>query len=168
MTAMVPDDTQLTELAVALAEKMLAEGTRVATAESCTGGWIAKVITDLPGSSDWFGYGIVSYSNAAKQELLGVSASTLVNHGAVSEPVVREMAEGAIRRGGADLAVAVSGVAGPFGGTPAKPVGTVWFAWARIDNAGLRSDAECHHFGGDREAVRRQTVAVALKGLMES
>lgn len=168
MKAMGPDDSQLGALAAALAEKMLAEGRRVATAESCTGGWIAKVITDLPGSSDWFGYGIVSYSNAAKQELLGVSASTLVDHGAVSEPVVREMAEGAIKRGGADVAVAVSGVAGPSGGTPAKPVGTVWFGWARIDEAGLRSHGECHHFDGDREAVRRQTVAVALKGLMES
>jgi nicotinamide-nucleotide amidase len=168
MSTMTPRDSELRVLAEALAERMLSDGRTVATAESCTGGWIAKVITDLPGSSDWFGYGIVSYSNPAKQELLGVSPSTLVAHGAVSEPVVREMAEGAIKRGGADLAVAVSGVAGPTGGTPDKPVGTVWFAWARLDGGGLHSQAECRHFEGDREAVRRQTVAVALQGLLAS
>jgi len=168
MTVMVPSDSDLQELARRLAERMLTDGKIVATAESCTGGWIAKAITDLPGSSDWFGYGVVSYSNAAKQDLLGVSLSTLVDHGAVSEAVVREMAEGAIKRGDADLAVAVSGVAGPTGGTPEKPVGTVWLAWARLDAGGLRSHARRFNFDGDRETVRRQTVAAALKGLLES
>jgi nicotinamide-nucleotide amidase len=163
---MVPSDAELRVLADRLAERMRSEGKFVATAESCTGGWIAKTLTDLPGSSDWFSHGIVSYSNAAKQELLGVSPVTLVNHGAVSEAVVREMAEGAIKRGGADVSVAVSGVAGPAGGSPEKPVGTVWLAWARIDRAGLRSHAECRRFDGDRESVRRQSVAVALEGLL--
>jgi len=163
---MAPNDAELRMLAERLAERMRSEGKFVATAESCTGGWIAKALTDLPGSSDWFSYGIVSYSNAAKQDLLGVSPVTLVNHGAVSEAVVREMAEGAIKRGGADVAVAVSGVAGPSGGSPDKPVGTVWFAWARLDRAGLRSHAERRQFDGDREAVRRQTVAAALEGLL--
>jgi len=166
MTRMGPTDAELRVLAERLAERMRSEGKFVATAESCTGGWIAKTLTDLPGSSDWFAYGIVSYSNPAKQELLGVSPVTLVNHGAVSEAVVREMAEGALKRGEADVSVAVSGVAGPSGGTPDKPVGTVWFAWARIDGAGLLSRAERHRFEGDREAVRRKTVAVALEGLL--
>lgn len=166
MTVMGPSDAELKALAGRLAARMQSEGRFVATAESCTGGWIAKALTDLPGSSDWFTYGIVSYSNAAKQALLGVSPVTLVDHGAVSEPVVREMAEGALKRGEADISVAVSGVAGPSGGTPDKPVGTVWFAWARIDDAGLRSRTECRQFDGNRESVRRQTVAVAIEGLL--
>ena len=141
----------------------MGQGRVLATAESCTGGWIAKVLTDLPGSSDWFGYGIVSYSNPAKQELLGVSAVTLVEHGAVSEQVVREMAEGALKQGNADVAVAVSGVAGPSGGSPDKPVGTVWFAWA---GPGSALHSELRQFPGDREAVRRQAVAVALEGVL--
>ncbi|UCC13354.1 MAG: nicotinamide-nucleotide amidohydrolase family protein [Gammaproteobacteria bacterium] len=165
---MTPDDDKLRGIASRLAERLSATRQVMATAESCTGGWIAKVLTDLPGSSDWFGYGIVSYSNPAKQELLGVSAVTLVEHGAVSEQVVREMAEGALKQGNADLAVAVSGVAGPTGGSPDKPVGTVWFAWAELGDEGIRSRATCHHFDGDREAVRRHTVSVALEGLLET
>jgi len=124
-------------------------------------------LTDLPGSSDWFGYGIVSYSNAAKQELLGVPASLLVEHGAVSEAVVTAMAEGVLRRSDADLAVAVSGIAGPAGGNDDKPVGLVWFAWAVIGDGGLMVKAERRQFEGDRETVRRQTVAVALDGLRD-
>ena len=161
------DDHSLFERAVRLAERLRDSGRTVATAESCTGGWIAKVLTDLPGSSDWFGYGIVSYSNAAKQELLGVPASLLVEHGAVSEAVVTAMAEGVLRRSDADLAVAVSGIAGPAGGSADKTVGLVWFAWAVIGAGGLIVKAERRQFEGDREAVRRQTVAVALDGLRD-
>jgi nicotinamide-nucleotide amidase len=164
--AMPADDPSLTARALRLAEKLLSGRRAVATAESCTGGWIAKVITDLPGSSDWFGYGVVSYSNAAKQELLGVPAGLLIEHGAVSEAVVIAMAEGILRRSDADLAVAVSGVAGPSGGSADKPVGLVWFAWAVMDGQGLRVKAERRQFEGDREAIRRQTVALALDGLL--
>jgi nicotinamide-nucleotide amidase len=162
----IVDDRGLLALASNLASHLRSSGRHVATAESCTGGWIAKVLTDLPGSSDWFGYGIVSYSNAAKQELLGVPAALLIEHGAVSEPVVMAMAEGLIQRSDADLAVAVSGVAGPGGGTADKPVGLVWFAWAVMGANGLLVKAEQQQFGGDREAVRRQSVATALQGLL--
>jgi nicotinamide-nucleotide amidase len=135
----------------------------MATAESCTGGWIAKVLTDAAGSSQWFDGGIVAYSNAAKTALLGVSAATLAAHGAVSEETVRAMAEGARERFGAQLAVAVSGIAGPTGGTPDKPVGTVHFGWA----APGRVTAARRVFSGGREAVRRQTVALALERLVD-
>ena len=165
--AMPVDDHGLRERAVRLAEKLLSRRRTVATAESCTGGWIAKVITDLPGSSDWFGYGVVSYSNPAKQELLGVPATLLIEHGAVSEPVVIAMAEGILRRSDADLAVAVSGIAGPSGGSADKPVGLVWFAWAVMGDRGLMVKAEQRQFEGDRDAVRRQTVALALDGLLD-
>ena len=153
-------------LAVAVGEALLRRGARVATAESCTGGWIAKVCTDIAGSSAWFERGWVTYSNAAKQQEIGVSAALLASHGAVSEPVVLAMALGALERSGAEFAVAVSGVAGPTGGTAAKPVGTVWTAWAWRTEASAGSRAECSHFPGDREAVRRQTVVLALEGLL--
>jgi nicotinamide-nucleotide amidase len=166
MTRMVPTDAELRRLAERLGARLMDRRQVLATAESCTGGWIAKVVTDIAGSSDWFGYGIVSYSNPAKQELLGVTIPSLVGHGAVSEAVVREMAEGALRQGNADVSVAVSGVAGPGGGSPDKPVGTVWFAWAELSDEGMRSRARRHRFEGDRDAVRRQTVAVALEGLL--
>ncbi len=135
----------------------------VATAESCTGGWIAKTITDIPGSSEWFEYGFVSYGNNAKTEMLGVDAALIEQHGAVSEQVARAMVTGAAGRATARFAVAVTGVAGPAGGTPEKPVGTVWFAW----QCGSSVDAECHQFDGDRDTVRRQTVTAALLGLAE-
>ncbi len=147
--------------------RMTASGTTLATAESCTGGWIAKAITDVAGSSAVLGYGIVSYSNAAKQALLGVREATLAAHGAVSEPVVREMAEGALALSGADWAVAVSGIAGPGGGSADKPVGTVWLAWARRTDAGPVTEAARHHFDGDRDAVRRASVSIALEGLQD-
>lgn len=153
-------------LAVAVGEGLLQHGARVATAESCTGGWIAKVLTDIAGSSAWFERGWVTYSNAAKQQDLGVSEALLVRHGAVSEAVVLAMALGALERSGADFAVAVSGVAGPAGGTPVKPVGTVWTAWAWRTQAGVGARAECSLFPGDREAIRRQTVVFALEGLL--
>ncbi len=163
---MTPDDRALAALAARVAGHLRRDGRTLATAESCTGGWIAKTVTDLPGSSDWFGYGLVSYSNAAKQALLGVPAATLVEHGAVSEATVRAMAEGALRQGDADVAVAVSGIAGPAGGSADKPVGLVWFAWSVMGTGGLRTTARAERFDGDREAVRRQTVAAALEGIL--
>ena len=157
------DDNAIATLAEALVGELIEAELTVATAESCTGGWIAKSLTDIAGSSDAFGYGFVSYSNAAKGDMLGVSAQTLEQAGAVSEPAVREMAAGAIAASGADLAVAVSGIAGPTGGTPDKPVGTVWIAWAAAD----RAAAVCEHFPGDRAAVRAATIDTALRGLVE-
>lgn len=154
-------------LAEALVSELLSAGLTVATAESCTGGWIAKSLTDISGSSAVFGFGIVSYSNAAKASLLGVDPATLESHGAVSEAVVVEMARGALERSEADLAVAVSGIAGPDGGTPEKPVGTVWFAWA---TGGVeRHDVSAERFilKGDRETIRSQSVVLALQNLRE-
>ena len=154
-------------LAEALVEELVVAEKTVATAESCTGGWIAKSITDVAGSSGCFGFGLVTYSDAAKQSLLGVSAVTLKDHGAVSEATVREMAQGALRVSGADLSAAVSGVAGPDGGTREKPVGTVWFAWSTRLRDGIRTTAERKSFRGDRERVRAQSVAIALQGLRQ-
>jgi nicotinamide-nucleotide amidase len=147
-----------------LAERLLARGECLAVAESCTGGWVAKVCTDMLGSSGWFERGFVTYSNLSKQELLGVSAATLAEHGAVSEATVREMAAGVLAHSAAHWAVAISGIAGPGGGSADKPVGTVWIAWAGPE--GWRR-THCHHFDGDREMVRRQAVAAALQGLLE-
>ncbi len=155
-------------LARTLARRCSAAGVQVASAESCTGGWIAKTFTDLPGSSDWFECGWVSYSNAAKQHMLGVRAATLDAHGAVSAQVVEEMALGALRSAGVNLTVAVSGVAGPGGGSDNKPVGTVWFGWAHTDRQGRRRAHSTRAvFAGDREAVRLATVVGALEGLIE-
>lgn len=137
----------------------------IATAESCTGGWIAKSLTDVAGSSAAFGFGVVSYSNDAKTRTLGVSDKALAEHGAVSEAVVREMAEGALRLSGADYAVAVSGIAGPGGGSEEKPVGTVWIAWSGRDGSQWLTSVAQHRFDGDRDAVRRQTVTEALEGI---
>jgi len=159
---MAPSDEQLHELARRLGEALQGRSWRVASAESCTGGWIAKSLTDLPGSSKWFGWGVVSYANEAKTGMLGVASELIAEHGAVSEPVVRAMAEGARRISGADLAVAVSGIAGPHGETPGKPVGTIWLAWASA--AGTRSARAL--FAGDRDAVRRQAVAAGIEGLL--
>lgn len=156
------DDDLLDALAGRLGERLLARGWMAATAESCTGGWIAKTLTDIPGSSAWFDRGFVTYSNEAKQDLLGVRADTLAAHGAVSEATVRAMVAGALARSRAAVAIAVSGVAGPGGGTADKPVGTVWLAWGRRDGA-LRSE-QCR-FDGDRDRVRRQAVVRAIQGL---
>lgn len=161
------DDDAIGKLAGAVVSELSAAGKAIATAESCSGGWIAKAITDIPGSSAAFGYGIVCYANGAKESLLGVRNQTLVEHGSVSEPVVREMAEGALHLSGADIAVAVSGVAGPDGGTPEKPVGTVWFAWAVRAGGKERIDTSREHFDGDRELIRELTVAHALQGVIE-
>ncbi len=141
----------------------MARGWKLATAESCTGGGIAAAVTAIPGSSNWFEYGIVSYANRAKEHLLQVGHETLIQEGTVSQAVVEQMVKGALTLSQAHIAVAVSGIAGPSGGTPEKPVGTVWFAWATSDGVTL---AECHHFIGDRAAVQRQSVEQALIGLL--
>ncbi len=163
-----PNDEEIRALAARVAGRLLDARRRLAVAESCTGGWVAKACTDLPGSSGWFDGGVVTYSNQAKAEILGVGVDTLTRTGAVSEATVREMAAGVLDRFGADLAVAVSGIAGPDGGQQGKPVGTVWFAWAfdRGDQREIR--AEVHLFEGDREAVRRQAVALALAGVLDA
>ena len=161
------DYDSLQRLAAAVVTDLAAAGKAVATAESCTGGWIAKSITDIPGSSAVFGYGLVSYSNGAKESILGVANATLEEHGAVSREVVEEMAKGALRLSGADIAVAVSGIAGPDGGSDDKPVGTVWFAWSVRDGANALVDTSCKLFTGDRELVRELTVAHALQGILE-
>ena len=151
------------EHTAALALRLSRRRQSLVTAESCTGGWLAKVCTDRVGSSAWFDRGFVTYSNAAKQELLGVSTATLERHGAVSREIVLEMVAGALARSRADWAVAISGIAGPGGGSEAKPVGTVWFAWAGPH--GWRH-ASTVQFEGDRDAVRRQAVATALQVLV--
>jgi nicotinamide-nucleotide amidase len=158
----LPTDAMLFAQAQALAECLLARGQTMVTAESCTGGWIAKVLTDVPGSSTWFECGVVVYSYEAKEALLGVQPQTLERTGAVSQETAIEMVSGALARFGASIAVAVTGVAGPSGGTPDKPVGTVWIGWKR---RGGYAHVELFHFDGDREAVRRQTVAAALDGV---
>jgi nicotinamide-nucleotide amidase len=161
----VTSDDQLQHQASRLGASLLRRGQRAATAESCTGGFIAKCLTDIPGSSNWFERGYVTYSNASKTADLGVPAGLIARHGAVSEPVARAMARGALRASGADLAVAVTGIAGPDGGMPGKPVGTVWFAWARRQGARITVNSRCRRFKGSRDAVRRQTVASAIAGL---
>jgi nicotinamide-nucleotide amidase len=163
---MCPDDTPA--LVAELADALRARGWRMATAESCTGGMIAAACTDLAGSSDWFERAVVSYSNQAKTDLLGVPATLLAQHGAVSEPVARAMAQGVQRSGGADLTVAVTGIAGPGGGTPTKPVGTVWFGFAqRAADGSVQVASEQRRFEGDRAQVRRATVEHALRGLLQ-
>ncbi len=163
-----PTDGELRALAGRVADLLLRDGRRLVAAESCTGGWVAKVCTDLPGSSGWFLGGAVAYGNDVKAGALGVKVGTLREEGAVSQGAVREMAVGALERLGGDVAVAVSGVAGPDGGTPGKPVGTVWLAWAvrHADRLEVRTALE--QFAGDREAVRRQAVASALRGVLET
>lgn len=161
------DHESIRKLAEALVEELTESGKAVATAESCTGGWVAKAITDVAGSSAVFGYGIVSYSNGAKESIIGVQNKTLEDHGAVSSEVVEEMAKGTLRLSGADIAVAVSGVAGPDGGTKEKPVGTVWFGWAVRDGANALVDTSCEEFTGDRELIREASVAYALQGVRE-
>jgi len=156
-------DLDVAALVLQLAELLARKGWMMATAESCTGGLIAGACTDLAGSSDWFERGFVTYSNDAKSELLGVDAALIEAHGAVSEPVARAMAEGAVARSRAQASVAVTGVAGPSGGSAEKPVGTVWFGWS-VDG---RTRTERRRFDGDRAAVRAATVHYALQTLVE-
>ena len=151
------------ELAQQVGAALKARGLKLVTAESCTGGWVSMALTAVAGSSDWFERGYVTYSNAAKRDDLGVQEETLRRHGAVSEETAREMAAGALKRSGGQVALAITGVAGPTGGTPGKPVGTVSFAWARES----KISSETRRFDGDRENVRRQSVLHALHGLLQ-
>ena len=151
-------------LAKKVGRRLKAAGEMLVTAESCTGGWVAQAVTSIAGSSDWFERGFVTYSNAAKQELLGVRRSTLREHGAVSERTAIEMARGALARGRGTVALAVTGVAGPSGGSRDKPVGMVCFAWARRKKVA----SEVRRFAGGRESVRRQSVIRALEGVLEA
>jgi len=154
----------LTALATLVGARLRAKGLMLATAESCTGGWAAQAVTTVAGSSDWFERGFVTYSDAAKQEMLGVSARTLATHGAVSEETAREMATGALAHSRAQVALAITGIAGPGGGSPEKPLGMVCFAWAVKDG---NITVQTRRFKGDRESVRRQSVIAALQGVVE-
>ena len=158
------DLLELRPTVLALADALRSRGWRLATAESCTGGLIAAACTQVPGSSDWFERGFVTYSNAAKTDLLGVAASLIETQGAVSEAVALAMVQGALQRAPVDLALAVTGIAGPGGAVPGKPVGTVWLAWG---TAG-RVSAERLQLSGDRDAVRRASLGVALQRLTEA
>lgn len=146
----------------ALAQALLMRRWQLASAESCTGGLIAAACTDIAGSSAWFERGFVTYANAAKTQMLGVAPALLAAHGAVSEPVVRAMAQGAAQQAGVAVAVATTGIAGPGGGSPQKPVGTVWLGWSIAGQV----NSQCLHLAGDRAAVRQQAVAAALRGLV--
>lgn len=157
-------EQELERLAARVGAALQARGWRLATAESCTGGWAAQVVTAIPGSSAWFDRGFVTYSNEAKQEMLGVKAATLAAFGAVSEATVREMAAGALARSRAQAAVAISGIAGPGGGSSEKPVGTVSFAWALV---GRPTETAIDHIDGDRRGIRAASVRVALAGLLD-
>ncbi|WP_336219808.1 nicotinamide-nucleotide amidase [Citrobacter amalonaticus] len=157
-------DSELMQLSEKVGLALKARGATVTTAESCTGGWVAKAITDIAGSSAWFERGFVTYSNEAKSQMIGVREGTLEQHGAVSEPVVVEMAIGALKAARADFAVSISGIAGPDGGSAEKPVGTVWFAFASARGEGV-TRREC--FSGDRDAVRRQATVYVLQTLWQ-
>ncbi|MCD9028381.1 CinA family protein [Luteimonas sp. BDR2-5] len=158
-----PSDAALWALAERTGQLLRDTHHRLVTAESCTGGWIAKTVTDIAGCSDWFDCGMAAYSYEAKQALLGVNPQTLEIHGAVSRETAIEMVSGALVNSGATVAVAVTGIAGPGGGSEDKPVGTVWIGWKR---RGGYARAQLFHFDGDRDAVRRRTVAAALDGLV--
>ena len=164
---MTPDP--LAGLSAQLGALLKQKGIMLATAESCTGGWAGQAITAISGSSDWFDRGFITYSNHAKHEMLGVSRDTLERFGAVSEETAREMAEGALMHSPAGAALAITGVAGPAGGSARTPVGTVCFAWATRAHAQPHTDCVTRrcHFEGDREAIRRQSVLVALQGMLE-
>ena len=151
-------------LARSVGHELKRHGLMLATAESCTGGWVAQAVTSVSGSSEWFERGFVTYTNMSKREMLGVKTTILSRYGAVSEQTARAMAEGALAHSHAQVAIAITGIAGPTGGTPEKPVGTVCFAWAgkKRDTATAR-----HHFNGDRESIRRQAVSTALQGLLD-
>jgi len=160
-------DAELLTLSTKVGAHLLERELRLVTAESCTGGWLGKVLTDVAGSSAWYLGGVVSYSNTLKQALLGVHTSTLAKQGAVSETTAREMAIGALETLGGHVAIAVTGIAGPEGGQPGKPVGTVWFGWAMRNDDEIETRVAQEVFTGDREAVRRQAVRRALGEVLE-
>jgi len=163
----IPNDAALQALAMCLGDALHAQQRMLATAESCTGGWVAKVLTDIPGSSSWFDRGFVTYTNQAKQDMLGVPAAILEKYGAVSEPTVQAMVRGGLQHSQAHFSLAISGIAGPGGATADKPVGLVCFAWAKKGDAEEPKVWSTHHiFAGDREAVRRQAVATALQEML--
>jgi nicotinamide-nucleotide amidase len=164
---MTDSEVELKRLAERVGRHLLKARRRVATAESCTGGWIAKALTDIAGSSRWFSEGFVTYSDESQVRRLGVPRAVLQRHGAVSEATARAMASGALRRSNAQAAVAVTGIAGPGGAVPGKPVGTVWLAWATRNPGALRVTTALRRFRGDRENVRRKTVRAALQGLLK-
>lgn len=161
-------DDALYPLAEETGQALKAKGWMLATAESCTGGWVGEIITAVPGSSSWYDRGFITYSNEAKQEMLGVQALTLQQSGAVSEETAREMADGVLLHSHAKISLAISGIAGPAGGSPGKPVGTVCFAWSIRDGAasGRCVKSESRLFPGDRREVRRQAVEHALRGVL--
>ena len=159
-------DRDLAILGLLVGRHLLTRGVRLATAESCTGGWVAKAVTDVAGSSQWFAEGWVTYSNESKHLRLGVPVTVLQRHGAVSEATVAAMARGALVRSRAGIALAVSGIAGPGGAVEGKPVGTVWFAWAARAGRGVRVRTQCKRFRGDRAAVRLSAALVALQGVL--
>ncbi|KLN97864.1 nicotinamide-nucleotide amidase [Moellerella wisconsensis] len=162
------DEKYLEELSLQLGQQLRQLGKTVTSAESCTGGWIAKALTDIAGSSAYYERGFVTYSNEAKHQMIGVSSQTLENYGAVSQQVVLEMAEGALNQANADFAISVSGIAGPGGGTPDKPVGTVWFGFAhKIDENNLSLSAHHCIFEGDRHCVRLQSAIFSLETLLQ-
>jgi nicotinamide-nucleotide amidase len=164
---MPSSDIDLSRLAARVGRHLLGSRRTVSTAESCTGGWIAKALTDIAGSSQWFLEGLVTYSNDSKVRRLGVPRSVLDGDGAVSEAAARAMVRGVLERSDADLAVAVTGIAGPDGAVPGKPVGTVWIAWAERRGRLAQIAVQLRHFRGDRDAVRRKTVRAALEGLLD-
>jgi len=157
-------DEELHQRARELADKLLARGWMLASAESCTGGWVGQLLTSLPGSSQWYERGFITYANAGKIEMLGVPEATLATHGAVSEETARAMATGALARSHAHAALAISGIAGPDGGTPQKPVGLVCYGWALADGTAMSSTCR---LSGDREEIRSRAVAAALRGLID-
>ena len=161
------DDKELYELAEKVGRHLQSSGRKLTIAESCTGGWIAKAITDVPGSSQWFEYGFSVYADIAKRDLLGIDITTLEAEGAVSQQIVTAMAEGALARARADVAVAVSGIAGPDASPDGKAIGTVWICWSSRRGQAVESSARIKFFKGDREQIRRYTVGNALKGLLE-
>lgn len=158
-------DAELQQLTTQVAKCLLDRNWMLSSAESCTGGWLAKCCTDIAGSSIWFERGAVTYSNQSKQDFLDVQLSTLNQFGAVSEQTVIEMAQGILAHSNADISVAITGIAGPDGGSSDKPVGTVWFAWTLKNTTTI---AECHHFEGDRETIRRKAVFIALNGIIKN
>jgi len=161
------NDNDIFEHAMVVSQHLSQSNRQLVTAESCTGGWIGKALTDLPGSSRWYRGGVIVYSNELKQKLLSVNEVTLSMHGAVSDAVVSEMATGALQNLGGDIAVAISGIAGPGGEQLGKPVGTVWIAWAWRHGQAIHANARLKLFTGDRDAVRRSSVIAALQGVVE-